>query len=368
MSITAEDLKPTAEAGAALGIIDCDIHPSFKTPRDLDPFLSARWRQYVAEYGYFACGIYADRGTYPRFAPATSRRDAWPPGGGLPGSDIPFMREQLLDPFNISHGVLEPLLGGNTSRNLDAAAALCTAMNDWQAQAFVDAEPRLRASILVPMDDAEASIKEIEKRAGDWRFAQIQLGSKSSEPLGRRRYWPIFAAAQAHGLSIGLHVGGTQASAPSASGWPQFYVEDHHVLVHSMQNQAASLILEGVFEAFPGLKVVLIEGGFAWGPTLAWRLDAHWKKMRAEVPDVKRPPSEYMRENIWFATQPVEEPENEEDLRQTLDWIGWDRILYSSDYPHWDFDDPRYAFCIRLSEAEQRMIFRDNAKAVYAFR
>ena len=61
----------------------------------------------------------------------------------------------------------------------------------------------------------------------------------------------IFAAAQANGLSIGLHIGGTQNSAPSASGWPQFYIEDHHMLVHSMQNQAASLILEGVFEAFP---------------------------------------------------------------------------------------------------------------------
>src|SRR5437764_1181007 len=86
-----------------------------------------------------------------------------------------------------------------------------------------------------------ASVKEIEKRAGDWRFAQIQLGSKTSEPLGRRRYWPIFAAAQANDLSIGLHIGGTQSSAPSPSGWPQFYIEDHHVLVHSMQNQAATL-------------------------------------------------------------------------------------------------------------------------------
>ena len=77
------------------------------------------------------------------------------------------------------------------------------------------------------------------------------MGSKTSEPLGRRRYWPIFAAAQANNLSIGLHIGGTQNSAPSAGGWPQFYIEDHHMLVHSMQNQAASLILEGVFDAFP---------------------------------------------------------------------------------------------------------------------
>ena len=146
-------------------------------------------------------------------------------------------------------------------------------------------EPRLRASVLVPQDDAEAAVKEIENRAGDRRFAQIQLGSRTTEPLGRQRYWPIFAAAQAQRvvdrpayrrhaeqravrrrLAAILHRGPSRAS------------------VHSMQNQAASLILEGVFERFPTLKIVMIEGGFAWGPTLAWRLDNHWRKMRDEVP------------------------------------------------------------------------------------
>ena len=367
MSSTAETLERPRAQRDALGIIDCDIHPYMKSPRDLDPYLAARWRQHLAEYGQFNCGPYAARGTYPRFSPNTSRRDAWPPGGGLPGSDLAFMREQFLDPYNVAHGVLEPLLGGNTSRNLDAAAALCSALNDWQAHDYVDGEPRLRASILVPQDDAEASVKEIEKRAGDRRFAQIQLGSKTSEPIGRRRYWPIFAAAQDANLSIGLHVGGTQASAPSAGGWPQFYIEDHHVLVHSMQNQMISLILEGVFEAFPRLRVVMIEGGFAWVPTVGWRLDKHWAKMRSEVPHVKRPPSEYIRSNLWFATQPVEEPETPEDLRAVFEWIGWDRMVFSSDYPHWDFDDPHLAF-FPMTDEEKRKLFRDNALDVYSFR
>ncbi len=125
-------------------------------PGALNPYLSERWRKHLAEYGKFNCGPYADRGTYPRFSPNTSRRDSWPPGGGPPGSDVEFMREQLLDAYNIAYGVLEPLLGGNTSRNLDEAAALCSAMNDWQAHDFVDPEPRLRASILVPQDDPDA--------------------------------------------------------------------------------------------------------------------------------------------------------------------------------------------------------------------
>ncbi|HVZ08217.1 amidohydrolase family protein [Rhodopila sp.] len=354
------------DASSLLGLIDCDIHPYPKAGA-LNRYLSERWRNHVFQYGKFNCGPYADRGSYPRFSPNTSRRDSWPPNGGLPGSDVDFIRTQLLDPYNIEYGVLEPLLGGNTSRNLDEAAALCAAMNDWQAHDFVDVDRRLRASILVPQDDPEASVKEIEKRAGDWRFCQVQLGSKTSEPLGRRRYWPIFAAAQANGLSIGLHIGGTQANAPSASGWPQYYIEDHQVLSHSMQNQAASLILEGVFDAFPNLKIVLIEGGFAWVPQLAWRLDAHWMKMRDEAP-LKQKPSDYMKTNLWFATQPVEEPERPDDLRQVFEWIGWDRMVYSSDYPHWDFDDPHLAFRFQMTERERRMLFHDNALAVYTFR
>ena len=175
--------------------------------------------QASVQYGKFNTSPYAERGAYPRFQPFLSRRNSFPPNGGAPGSDVDFIREQLLDRYNIAFGVLEPLLGGNTSRNLDEAAVLCSAMNDWQAYEFTDPEPRLRASILVPQDDPDAAVKEIEKRAGDWRFAQIQLGSKTSEPIGRRRYWPIFAAAQAHGLSIGLHVGGTFAALrPPAAG------------------------------------------------------------------------------------------------------------------------------------------------------
>jgi predicted TIM-barrel fold metal-dependent hydrolase len=87
--------------------------------------------------------------------------------------------------------------------------------------------------------------------------------------------------------------------------------------------------------------------------------------MRNEVADCKRPPSEYIREHIWFTTQPMEEPEQADHLRDTLTWIGWDRIMFATDYPHWDYDDPRNAFPIRLSPAEHAMIFRDNAIKLY---
>ena len=91
---------------------------------------------------------------------------------------------------------------------------------------------------------------------------------------------------------------------------------------------------------FPILRVVFIESGFGWLPSLSWRLDTHWKKLKSENPALKRLPSEYIREHIWVTTQPMEEPERPHQLLDILEWIGWDRVLYSSDYPHWDFDDP----------------------------
>ena len=85
------------------------------------------------------------------------------------------------------------------------------------------------------------------------------------------------------------------------------------------------------------------------------------------MPHLKRPPSEYIHENIWVTTQPIEEPERPEDMLSTLEWIGSDRVMFSTDYPHWDQDDPRYAFKAPLPEEAKRRIFRDNAMALYGF-
>ena len=301
---------------------------------------------------------------YPKSAPATARRDAWPPAGGPPGSDLGFMREQLLDANDIAWGVLAPLSAA--MRNTDLGTAYCNAVNDWQIENWVKPEPRLRACVTVAQDDAALAVAEIEHRADDPRFVQVLLPSKTTEPLGRKRYWPIFAAACAAKLPVAVHVnsvGGGYAS--TAGGWPSFYLQDHHLNVHSFQAQIASLVLEGVFEHHPALRMVMIEGGFAWLPMLAWRLDKAWARMRDEVPECRRPPSEYIKQHLWFTTQPMEEPEQAGHLRDTIDWIGWDRILFASDYPHWDFDDPHYAIPVSFGEERRRKIFSENARGLY---
>jgi predicted TIM-barrel fold metal-dependent hydrolase len=220
---------------------------------------------------------------------------------------------------------------------------------------------------VVPQEDATFAVEEIERRAVDPMFVQILLSPRSGDPLGHRRYWPIFAAAERARRPIGLHVQGYSGGhASTGSGWPTYYMQEHYAMVGNMQAVMASLVFEGVFERFPGLKIVLIEGGFAWVPALTWRMDKHWERMRKETPHVKRPPSDYVREHFWFTTQPIEEPENPTDLAEIMEWIGYDRLMFSTDYPHWDFDDPQRAFKAQLTEQQRAGVFRDNAKALYA--
>lgn len=127
----------------------------------------------------------------------------------------------------------------------------------------------------------------------------------------------------------------------------------------------ASLALQGAFERFPDLKVIMIEGGFGWLASLMWRLDRHWARHREEVPHVTRPPSESLRQGLWISTQPMEEPERVRQLLDVIDWIGHERLLIATDYPHGDFDDPSQALPRSLPQDQRRAICSGNARHVY---
>ncbi len=355
-----------ATAASKLSIVDCDIHPAFKKPSDLYPFLPARWRDHMITFGEHLRQGLSGQLAWPRMSASGLRVDAFPEDGP-PGSDLELMRRQHLDPNSVEVGMLMQLSkGGMEERNLEFAAALSHAINEWQLETFCKPEPRLRAGIVVPQEDAEFAVQEIEARANDPRFSQILISPRSSDPLGHRRYWPVFEAAQRANKPIALHVQGFSGGhASTGSGWPTYYMEEHYAATTGMQNTLTSLVFEGVFERFPKLKVALIEGGFAWAPALCWRMDKHWERLRVETPHIKRPPSEYVRQHVWFTSQPIEEPEQPQHLAEIIEWLGWDRLMFSTDYPHWDFDDPQHTFKFTMSEAQKAMVFRDNAKALY---
>ena len=348
------------------GVVDCDIHPVQASPDETAQFLSKRWADHVKAYGARVPQPFIGIVPYPRMTAGNgSRMDAAPPKGGPAGSDLGFMQQQLLDPLGIEYGILQPLSIGSHTFDQELGAAICSASNLWQLAKWCEPEPRLKASLCVTQDDPESAMAEIEKHAGNPAFVQVSFPPRATEPLGRRRYWPIYEAAAEAGLPLALHSPAYGPGANSASGWMSYYIEEHYAFAHGLQSVVVSMIMEGVFERIPKLKLVCVEGGFAWAPALGWRLDKAWYRMRDEVPHVKRPPSEYMREHVWYTTQPMEEPESPQHLHDTIRWIGADRLMFSTDYPHWDFDDPRSAFKIRLDDAMDQAIFRDNAKALY---
>ena len=164
---------------------------------------------------------------------------------------------------------------------------------------------------------------------------------RTAEPLGRRKYWPIYEAAVEHGLPVGIHFGGW-GGGPITGRLGSFYIEDHGGMATAFQAQVTSFVFEGVFEQFPELKIVLIEGGFAWLPPLMWRLDRAWEQLRARGRrTLDRLPSEIIREHVWLTTQPMEEPPRRQDFPALLEQIGMDdRLMFATDYPHWDFDAP----------------------------
>lgn len=346
-------------------IIDTDIHNELPSAQTLLKYLPAQWRRRHELFG----GRGGRRGSmYPRSVTGNARTDSWPPSGLPPGADLDFMREQLLDRFTIEYGILNPFVGGSGQRNVEYGAALCRAANDWLVAEWLEPEPRLRAAIVVPFEDDDLAAQEIDRVGDQPGFVQVLVMTRTAEPLGKRKYWKLYEAAERHGLPIAMHFGGSSNGPITAAGWVSYYIEDHVAAAQATQAQVISMVCEGVFEHFPKLRVVLTEGGFAWLPPLMWRLDRAWEQLHEEVPFLRKPPSAYIREHMRVTTQPMEEPPNARQFLQLLDQFGSDdMILFATDYPHWDFDSPEDAFPAKLPERLERKIMAENARATYQF-
>ena len=346
--------------GTTPGGIDCDVHPALPGTVALLPFLDDYWREQITVRGIDGLDLAA----FPDRIPANGRPD-WRPKTGKPGADLDLLRTQALDGFGTRAAICNPLYGIQAIHNTHFATAMARAMNQWVAAEWLDREPRLRASITIAPQDPDAAAVEIDRCAADKRFVQVLLLAMGETPLGRKTHWPIYEAAARHGLPIGIHAGGIARHATTGNGWPSYYLEDYAANAQAFQAQLLNLIHEGVFSKFPTLKIVLIEAGFTWLPNFMWRANKTWRGVRAEVPWVDRPPADIIRDHVRFTLQPSDAPPDPADLARAIDQIGSDdMLLFSTDYPHWQFDGDD-AFPAGFPASLRQRVLTENPLATY---
>ena len=361
-SAVLESAETKTDPEKKLAIIDTDVHNVVNGPGTITKYLAKSWHDH-----HLTVGARTRLGqTYPRAVPFAARDDSYPAPGVRPGSDLPFMQEQLLDEYDLDYGILNCLYPAAGQSNLEYGAAVARAINDWQVAEWIEPEPRLKASLVVAYEDADLAVEEIERFGDHPGFVQLMFLTRTMEPLGRRKYWKIYEAALKYDLKIAIHFGGLSIGPITGAGKPSHYIEDHAGMSQGFQAQVASYVYEGVFERFPELQVVLIEGGFAWLPSLMWRMDSAYKKLKVEVPQLKRLPSEIVRDHFWVSTQPMEEPPKDAFFAQMLAHMDMDdKIMFATDYPHWDFDSPYMAIPPCVGKDLKRDIMSENARALY---
>jgi predicted TIM-barrel fold metal-dependent hydrolase len=332
-------------------VIDCGLHSPVPAVSALLPYLSTWWQDYITETGFAG----PESQGYPGGAPP----------GATTGSIAVAQCTQLLDAWGISQGILSCPYNATNLHNEDLAAALASAVNDWQRTEWLAREVRLRASLVVPGQNAALAAAEIERLGAEPGFVQVVLPVLAEAPYGKRRYWPIYEAAQRHGLAIGIYDGGAGV-AGTAVGPPTYALEEYVDRAQAFQSQVLSLVSEGVFVQFPNLRVVLIGSGCTWLPSLLWRFDKNWRGLRREVPWLAQSPSQYIRNHIRLTLQPFDAPDGIGAIEQFVEQCGSDALLlFSSEYPYWPGNAPELALLEGLPASLRTKILEENARAVY---
>jgi hypothetical protein len=302
--------------------------------------------------------------SYPPSAPISARSD-FRGADRRAATTLRDLQAQVFDRWGASLAICNCLYGVQLVLNEDMARAFTRALNDWIVKEWLDRDPRLRASIVVSLQNVEFAVDEIERCARDPRFVQVLVLAMGEVPLGRRHFWPVYAAAERHGLPIGIHAGSAYRHPVTSLGWPTYYIEDYAAQAQGFQSQVTSLICEGVLAKHPGLKVVLIESGVTWVPAFLWRMSKFWRGLRTEIPWVDRSPLEIFRDHFRLTVQPFDAPDSPDIVCRIIDHLGSDELLlFSSDYPHWQFDGDDFLPAGIPAELTHKIML-DNPRATY---
>lgn len=345
-------------------VVDVDVHPAPRVFSELRDYLPPAWRDRQFPDGVF------DAIESPLYvAPNKAQRyDSVSPAGGPPCSDPVFTEKQLFEDAGVDYAIMIPLTVRPVP-NPEHEAAVCSATNHWQSETWLskyNSHDRYRGTLRVCSGDPDLAVREIEHWAGHPQFVQVMLNPYMRAPLGQPQYHKIYEAAARHGLPICLHVNRSPGMGLlTPVGYASYFIEHHALYPVMYATHLVSMLTEGVFDRFPDLRVVFVEGGFSWLVPLMWRLEKLCKEFGSEAVSMRRAPREYMKEQIRFSTQPVEEPPRLMDIRHILEWMdASSTVMFSTDYPHWDFDDPKWVLRLLPAEMKSRVL-ADNALDLY---
>jgi len=356
-----QSLRDRSGAHTATALIDCDAHITVPDVEALFPYLPLHWVEHVEQSVFKG----ASANYYPPRAPVSARPGSIPPDGPA-GSSLAFLRAQVLDPLGVTAAITNCLYAIDSLHNPEAAFAFARAVNDWQIAEWLDKDPRLRGSIVVPVQLPELAAAEINRVGDHPGFVQVLLPVRSEHPYGSRLFRPLWEAITRHDLVAGIHFGGAPGNPPFPSGWPSYYFEEYAGMAQVFQSQLASIVSEGVLDLFPGTRIALLESGFTWLPAFMWRFDKEWHNLRRLVPWVKHAPSEYIREHVRLTVQPLDAPPTPEAMQRTIAQIGGAHmLLFATDYPHRHTADPLDTLLPGLSEADGQRIRSENAREWY---
>ena len=362
MAVSVQERTASEQAYVDVRIVDSDVHP---TPRPAEyadyipePYRSAFWkRKRKGETNLYDAPDY--------YRAKAMRLDSFPEDGGFPGSDPELAFRHVLIEAGCDMCILEP--GSPMQITPEIQQSGCIATNHWLVNRWLDSKTnwheRWRGSICVAIEDPQGAAREIDFWAGHPFLSQVLIKAEPRPAWGDPQYDPVWEAATRHKLPVSCHLGrGQFEKMPMSPVGFSTYNHDFMVTYSLLAvNQVMSMVFDGLFERFPALQVVLVEHANSWILPLMWRMDAIYAARKADLPQLKKKPSEYVYDHIWFTTQPLDFPEDRTELGKALEWMQADRLLlFSTDYPHWTFDDPKWVIRQIPEQLREPIMFRNG--------
>ena len=281
------------------------------------------------------------------------------------------IQEPLIEGLGVDHPIINITPMWDVYPDTDQILQEMPATNDVLIEEILDANDDYFGCISIQTREPDAAVEEIERLADERQMVAVMVHPGGQERgLGESRYDPIWAAAEDNGLPVAFHTTATghmwemPGIVRSMSTMPEL-----HTLSHpwSMMWAMTSLIAQGTPEKFPDLEFVMMEAGLGWVPYMMSRLNREYSTWRSQAPLLEKMPEDYLREQFYFATQPLGEFNDRSHMADVIDIVGADSIMFSTDFPHFDTDNPESirGFFSRLSEAEQAKVFGGNAMEVF---